>query len=159
MVGRTPLSGSCQGQRPLLLCLRPVSAASRPLSAPVCPVSESLLPPGSPSMSRRGEGYFWGVGGTGKKCVAVAVDCDAGSGSKGRLVCRKRGEVFRRPSYLPYRARRCRVGHVVERCRRLLREVSVLALSVPDAEVPVFFFKLGAFGPWQVQGHPPLLTS
>lgn len=38
MRGRTPMSGSCQGLRPLLLCPRPVRAASRPcVSHSVCP--------------------------------------------------------------------------------------------------------------------------
>lgn len=91
MGGKTPLSGSCQGQGRLLLCLHPVSAASRPcvshclsqsfpsccspLALPTCIVEVRAI---------SGALVVW------KKCVAVDIGhVTEAQVSRSRLLCRK----------------------------------------------------------------------
>jgi hypothetical protein len=64
MGGRTPLSGYCKGQRPLLLYQHPVRAASHPyVIHSVCPsgFQVSTFPLALPSCIVEVRGHFWGT--------------------------------------------------------------------------------------------------
>lgn len=133
MVGRTPLSGSCQGQRPLLLCLHPVSAASRlcvshclsqsfpsccsPLALPTCIAEVRAIS---------------GDCGTGKKSVALTVDfVTQAQVSKNRLLCRKE-QAMMLAMFLTFHVQGSGIIWLVQVIEALLMTVEgVFSLSPP----------------------------
>lgn len=78
-------------------------------------------------MYRRGEGYFWGIGGTGNKCVAV----DTGYVTQAQMprsslcVGRTSKDVSSAPSFLPRPA--VRIFRLVQVMEALLMTVKVVS--------------------------------